>query len=348
MLHNVQILRDEIDKIDDSIVELLSKRRVYSDEIIRHKINADIPIYDADREADILNRLKMKYSNELDSFQIEHIFGDILYYSKINYYKLSGLSSLDLEGVLTMKPYIIAGPCTVESNTQINEVAKILSDLGIRLLRGGAFKPRTSPSSFQGLEQIGVDLLRNAADKHNMFVVSEFTDSEQLEKHYNEVDIIQVGSRNMTSFGFLKQLGKATANDKKPIILKRGFGSTLKEFLFASQYIINEGNPNVILCLRGIRTFEQIDSELRFTPDLASIPELKRNSPLNVIFDPSHATGKANYVYPVSKAALSLGADGLMIECHTQPEKSISDSLQTVSPQELERILKIINDGTTC
>jgi len=166
MLHNVQILRDEIDKIDDSIVELLSKRRVYSDEIIRHKINADIPIYDADREADILNRLKMKYSNELDSFQIEHIFGDILYYSKINYYKLSGLSSLDLEGVLTMKPYIIAGPCTVESNTQINEVAKILSDLGIRLLRGGAFKPSTSPSIWRRYSKSSSCSIINMSSHH--------------------------------------------------------------------------------------------------------------------------------------------------------------------------------------
>ncbi len=343
MLHNVKILRKEIDSIDDTIADLLAKRRNVSDEIIRHKINADVPIYDADRETDILNRLKSKFSNVLDPFQIEHIFGDILYYSKINYYKLSGLSDLNLEKVLTQKPFIIAGPCTVESKHQINEVSSTLSNLGIRLLRGGTFKPRTSPDSFQGLEDAGVELLRNAADKYNMFVVSEFTDSDQLAKHYDKIDIIQIGSRNMTSSGFLKQIGKATSKDKKPVILKRGFSSTLKELLLASQYIINEGNPNVILCLRGIRTFEQIDSELRFTPDLASIVELKRSSPLNVVFDPSHATGRANYIYSTSKAALALGTDGLMIECHTHPEKSISDALQTISPQELERILELIN-----
>jgi 3-deoxy-7-phosphoheptulonate synthase len=348
MLHNITILRKEVDNIDDKIAELLAKRRSYSDEIIKHKINADIPIYDADRETDILNRLKYKFSDVLDNFQIEHIFGDILYYSKINYFKLSGLSDLSLEEVLSKAPFFIAGPCTVESELQINDVASRLSEIGIRLLRGGTFKPRTSPHAFQGLEDEGVELLRNAADKYNMFVVSEFTDSEQLYRHYEKIDIIQIGSRNMTSSGFLKQVGKATSKDKKPVILKRGFSSTLKEFLLASQYIINEGNPNVILCLRGIRTFEQIDSELRFTSDLASIIELKRNSPLKVIFDPSHATGKANYIYPISKAALALGADGLMIECHTKPETSISDSEQTISPQELERILELINHKPIC
>jgi 3-deoxy-7-phosphoheptulonate synthase len=342
MLNNIEKLRQEIDNIDDKIVELLINRKSHSDGIIKQKVNAQIPIYDSDRELDILNRLKTKFHKQIDSFQIEHIFGDILFYSKIDYFKFSGLQNLSLEKILADTPFIIAGPCTVENHEQMDSVAQKLSNLGIRLLRGGAYKPRTSPMSFQGLENEGIRLLKETALKYDMFVVSEFTDSEQLEKHYDEVDIIQIGSRNMTSSGFLKQVGRRTSKDKKPVILKRGFASTINEFLLASQYIINEGNPNVMLCLRGIRSFEQIESELRYTPDLASIVELKRNSPLKVIFDPSHATGKASYVYPVSKAALELGADGLMIECHVNPEESVSDSSQTISPQELERILKLI------
>jgi 3-deoxy-7-phosphoheptulonate synthase len=241
-----------------------------------------------------------------------------------------------------IRPLIIAGPCAVESKEQIFSIAKELADNGIKFLRGGAFKPRTSPDTFQGLGDKGIELIREAADKYSMFVVSEVLEIDQLDRNYDKIDIVQIGSRNMASYGFLKQIGKKTAVDKKPILLKRGFGSTIKEFLFAARYIIDEGNPNVILCLRGIRTFEQIHSELRFTPDLATILEIKEQSDLPVIFDPSHSTGSVKYVEQIAKAALGLGADGLLIETHINPEEAMSDKEQCVLPKDLFEILNNI------
>jgi 3-deoxy-7-phosphoheptulonate synthase len=239
-------------------------------------------------------------------------------------------------------PLIIAGPCSVESELQIEITAKELSDQGIKFLRGGAFKPRTSPKSFQGLGAKGVELISKAAKKHEMFVVTELMDSNQLSKHYDDIDVIQIGSRNMSSFSFLKEVGKMTAKDQKPVLLKRGFSATITELLNAAQYIIQEGNKNVILCLRGIRTFEQIDSVFRFTPDLASIIELKERSNLRVIYDPSHASGNAKYVEKFSLAAMKLGADGLLIESHYKPEDAQSDKEQCILPSDVSRILSQI------
>ncbi len=238
-------------------------------------------------------------------------------------------------------PVLIAGPCAVESEEQIKRMARIVSGMGIKFLRAGAFKPRTSPRSFQGLGLPGLKFLRNAADEYGLKVVSEIMNSSLLPECYDLIDIIQVGSRNMDSYGLLKAIGKATARDKKPVLIKRGFNATLKEFLMASEYITAEGNPNVILCLRGIRTFEQIDSAMRFTPDLGAIPELKDMTSLPVIFDPSHSTGNAAYVESISAAALLLGADGLLIEVHDDPLNALSDGTQSILPQQLENIIRL-------
>lgn len=245
--------------------------------------------------------------------------------------------------LINIKPFIIAGPCSVENREQINEIASNLNKLGIRILRGGAFKPRTSPFSFQGLEDEGLKYLKEAAEKNNMFVITEFTDSRQLDELYDYSDIIQIGSKNMFSYGFLKQIGKATSKDSKPILIKRSFNATLNEFLLAAQYIINLGNPNVILCLRGIRTFEQIDSKMRFTPDLASILELKDMTNLKIVFDPSHACGDSKYVIPTAIAAINLGSDGVMLETHSSPETAISDGKQSIKPEELTKLIDYIN-----
>lgn len=245
------------------------------------------------------------------------------------------------------KSQIFAGPCSVESEEQILTIAEELSALGIKYLRGGAFKPRTSPKSFQGLGEQGLIFLRNAADRYNMSVVSELLDTNQLEKYIDMIDVVQIGSKNMMSYGFLKTVGKLTAKQKKKVLLKRGFQSTINEFLLAAEYIMNEGNPDVILCLRGIRTFEQIDSALRFTPDLAGILEIKekmKDISLPVFFDPSHATGNARYVIEISKAAIMLGADGLLIECHPHPEKAVSDGEQSILPGKLIEILDFIQE----
>jgi 3-deoxy-7-phosphoheptulonate synthase len=243
------------------------------------------------------------------------------------------------------KPVIIAGPCAIESQEQIYEIAKELSKFGIKYLRGGAFKPRTSPDSFQGIGGIGFEYIRKAADEYDMKVVSEVLDNYQLDKYIDMIDIIQIGSKNMTSTGLLKYIGKKTAEAKKTVLLKRGFNSTLREFLFAAEYILNEGNRDIILCLRGIRTFEQIDSELRNTPDLCSILELRESMTefkLPIFFDPSHATGNSKYVIDVAKTALFLGADGLLIECHNNPKEALSDGKQAILPKELKVLFNYI------
>jgi 3-deoxy-7-phosphoheptulonate synthase len=235
---------------------------------------------------------------------------------------------------------IIAGPCAVEYEEQINTIAKNISELGVKYFRAGAFKPRTSCSTFQGLGLIGQQYIRQAADKYNLLVVSEILDSSHIEECYDLIDIIQIGSRNMAAYTLLKNIGKATSKDKKPVLLKRGFNATLNEMLSAAEYIMNEGNPNVILCLRGIRTYEQIDSDMRFTPDLGAILELKEKTNLPIIFDPSHAAGDAKFVVKLAEAALFLGANGLLIETHNEPEKAFTDGKQSIKPEILKSIIE--------
>ncbi|MFH1506516.1 MAG: 3-deoxy-7-phosphoheptulonate synthase [archaeon] len=249
---------------------------------------------------------------------------------------------MDILELIKAKPILIVGPCAIESEESIFKLSSILASMGIKFLRGGAFKPRTSPDSFQGLGSEGLAYMRKAADFNKMFVVTEVLNSEQLDKHYDSIDIIQIGSRNMTSFGFLNYVGKKTSLDKKPVLLKRGMSSTINEFLNAAKYITQYGNKNIILCLRGIRTFEQIDSEFRNTPDLASILELKSKTSFPVIFDPSHSTGDSKYVVDISKAALNLGADGLIIECHDDPKRAMVDGKQSICPSDLAKLIKSI------
>ena len=237
---------------------------------------------------------------------------------------------------------VIAGPCSVESEEQTVKTAQEVKKAGANMLRGGAFKPRTSPKSFQGLGIEGLELMKEAAEKYDMFVVSEILDAEHIDCCYDLIDMIQIGSRSMFSSPLLKQIGKRSASDKKPILLKRAFNATINELIYASQYIRDEGNDNVWLCLRGIRTFEQIDSSLRFTPDLAGIIEIKEKSDLPVIFDPSHSSGHSRYIGKISHAALNLGADGLIIEVHDKPEEALSDGIQSILPEELGDILKNI------
>lgn len=332
-------IRKEIDKIDDSIADLLNQRFLLAKKIIEDKVSREIQLTDKEREFEIINRAKISSDDPLFKDLVEKIYRNIFAYSKSP--GINENTPGSLKDIINTTPLIIAGPCSVESKDQIYGLAEYLSGIGIKILRGSAFKPRTSPDSFQGLGEQGLKYIRDAADKYGMFIVNEIMDSEQLEKYYDFLDVIQIGSRNMTSSGFLKQVGKKSANDKKPVLLKRGFASTITEFLYAAQYIINEGNPNVLLCLRGIRTFEQIDSSFRYTPDIASILELKLKSPLPVIFDPSHASGDSSLVYILSKLALLAGADGVMIETHFHPESALSDGKQSVHPEILKDIIRI-------
>lgn len=228
--------------------------------------------------------------------------------------------------------YFIAGPCAIESEKQINEIAQMVKASGANILRGGAFKPRTSPYTFQGLGEEGLIYLAEAAKTNGMKSVSEILDASQLPL-FKDIDILQVGSRNMQNFTLLKALGK----QDKPVILKRGFASTINEWLFAAEYITSGGNKNVILCERGIRTFED---STRFTLDIAAVPVVKSKSNLDIIIDPCHATGNWEYVIPLSKAAIAAGADGLMVEVHNDPDHALSDGAQSLTPENFDRLAK--------
>jgi 3-deoxy-7-phosphoheptulonate synthase len=228
---------------------------------------------------------------------------------------------------------VMAGPCSVENAEQIETIAAKVSKGGARVLRGGAFKPRTSPYSFQGLGPKGLELMRRAADRHNLLVVSEVMDQTQIPLILEYVDVIQVGARNMQNYNLLKELGKVS----KPILLKRGIAATIEELLLSAEYIMAGGNYNVILCERGIRTFE---GYTRNTLDVSAIPVTQKLSHLPIVADPSHGTGRRDKVSPMARAAVAAGADGLLLEVHNDPEKALSDGAQSLYPEQFEKLMK--------
>ncbi|KYH29542.1 MULTISPECIES: 3-deoxy-7-phosphoheptulonate synthase [Clostridium] len=230
---------------------------------------------------------------------------------------------------------VMAGPCSVESEEQIVELAKQVKKSGASFLRGGAFKPRTSPYSFQGMGLEGLELLKVAKKETGLPIVTEIMSPKLIDKFVEDVDVIQVGARNMQNFDLLKELGKT----KKPILLKRGLAATIEEFLMSAEYIMSEGNENVILCERGIRTYENYT---RNTLDLSAVPVIKRHSHLPIIVDPSHAGGIWWLVEPLAKAAVAAGADGLMIEVHNNPAKAKSDGSQSLKPEKFEDLMKTL------
>jgi 3-deoxy-7-phosphoheptulonate synthase len=227
---------------------------------------------------------------------------------------------------------VAAGPCSVESPEQIQAVAESVARSGARILRAGAFKPRTSPYAFQGLGEKGLQLIRGAADKFKLFVVSEVMDPSQIEMMGNYVDIFQVGARNMQNYFLLRALGEV----QKPVLLKRGMSATIEELLLSAEYILSGGNYNVILCERGIRTFE---TYLRNTLDIAAIPVIKKLSHLPILADPSHGTGRRDKVPPMARAAVAAGADGLLIEVHNDPDHALSDGAQSLTPVEFAQLM---------
>jgi len=228
---------------------------------------------------------------------------------------------------------VIAGPCSVEDSKQIDRIARMVAASGARILRGGAFKPRTSPYSFQGLGEDGLKMMRKAADKYNLTVCSEIMDASQIELMLNYVDILQVGARNMQNFTLLRSLSKVN----KPILLKRGLSATIEELLMSAEYILSGGNQRVILCERGIRTFE---TYTRNTMDICAIPIVQKLSHLPIIADPSHGTGIRDKVLPMARAAIAAGADGLIVEVHHDPNKAVSDGAQSLYPEQFDKLMK--------
>jgi 3-deoxy-7-phosphoheptulonate synthase len=243
-------------------------------------------------------------------------------------------TTFEINGVEIGKDLLmIAGPCAVENEEQIYTISEFLSKKGVRFMRGGAYKPRTSPYSFQGLKKEGLELMRRAADDHGLAVVSEIMSASQLDEFVENVDILQVGTRNMQNYPLLRALGKLN----KPVLLKRGMSSTIEEWLLAAEYILSGGNEQVILCERGIRTFE---TATRNTLDIAAVPLVQQLSHLPVIVDPSQGTGVRDIVDPVSVAAIAAGADGLIIEVHNQPEEALSDGDQSIYLDQFETLQK--------
>ncbi|SHE92359.1 3-deoxy-D-arabinoheptulosonate-7-phosphate synthase [Marinitoga hydrogenitolerans DSM 16785] len=261
----------------------------------------------------------------------------------VNRKSINGNTIIDLGNVKIGQGYftIIAGPCSVENKEIIEETAHFLSELNIKIMRGGVFKPRTSPYSFQGLGKKGLEYLKLAAEKYNLKVITEALDEDSLKMVNECADIIQIGSRNAQNFGLLKKAGKLN----KPVLLKRGFMMTIEEFLYSAEYIVFEGNKNIILCERGIRTFE---TKTRNTLDISAIPVLKKETHLPIIIDPSHAAGRSDIIPDLIKASLAVGAHGIMVEIHPKPEKALSDGKQSLNFGKFKKIIDEIRNISKC
>jgi 3-deoxy-7-phosphoheptulonate synthase len=232
---------------------------------------------------------------------------------------------------------LVAGPCAVESREQVFAIAERVKKAGARLFRGGAYKPRTSPYSFQGLGEDGLKILAEIRDKFGLGIITEAVDNESLDLVEKYADVIQIGARNMQNFSLLKRAGRA----QKPVLLKRGMSATLDEFLMAAEYVMSEGNYQVILCERGVRTFSD---HTRNTLDLSVIPAVQRLSHLPIAVDPSHGTGRRNKVLPLSRAAVAVGADGLLVEVHNDPDRALSDGPQSILPEEFDLLVREARD----
>jgi 3-deoxy-7-phosphoheptulonate synthase len=228
---------------------------------------------------------------------------------------------------------VMAGPCSVESEEQIEESARIVAEAGAQILRGGAFKPRTSPYSFQGMGEDGLRIMRAAADRHGLLMISEVMDPSQLTLLVKYSDILQIGARNMQNFNLLREAGKV----ERPVMIKRGIAATIEELLCAAEYVMSGGNYNVILCERGIRTFE---TATRNTMDVSAIPVVQKLSHLPMIGDPSHGTGRRDMVLPMARAAVAAGADGLIVEVHPDPDHAMSDGAQTLTPAQFVEMMR--------
>jgi 3-deoxy-7-phosphoheptulonate synthase len=227
---------------------------------------------------------------------------------------------------------IVAGPCAIESRDQAFAVAEAVARAGAQFFRGGAYKPRTSPYSFQGMGEAGLQIMAEVRDRFGMKIITEAIDNESLDLVDAYADVIQIGARNMQNFSLLKRAGRA----KKPVMLKRGMSATLEEFFMAAEYIMSEGNYNVVLCERGVRTFAD---HTRNTLDLSIVPAVQRLSHLPIVVDPSHGTGKRNKVTPLSRASVAVGADGLIVEVHNEPDKALSDGMQSLYPEQFEELM---------
>ena len=345
---NLTQLRNRIDEINDQLLDLLNERTALVEAIGREKDKKRKKKYDPIREQQIIEKLREKNQGPLTDEMLIHVFKEIFKVSvKLQEEKShkKGLlvsrknklddTVIDVQGDMIGdgEPTFVFGPCSVESKEQMERVAKNLSEQGLKYIRGGAFKPRTSPYDFQGLGIEGLKMMSEAAKKYGLRVVSEIMDAGDLEAALPYVDVIQIGARNMQNFSLLKALGHIN----KPVLLKRGLSATIEEFVNAAEYIAMHGNPNVMLCERGIRTYEKAT---RNTLDISAVPILKRETHLPVFVDITHSTGRKDILLPIAKAALAVGADGIMAEVHPNPMLALSDANQQMSLEEFDLFYK--------
>ncbi|WP_407938528.1 bifunctional 3-deoxy-7-phosphoheptulonate synthase/chorismate mutase [Neobacillus sedimentimangrovi] len=329
-MKNLSSSKDAITKIEEQLIQLVLKR---------HKLVQELQTNDGISSESLFTRmvhLAKKKKDEQMIEAIEDLFKGLsdkkkektFLYSR-EHQKEDTIVTVNGERIGNGDPHLIMGPCAVESDQQVREVAAVLKQKGVKLLRGGAFKPRTSPYDFQGLGVEGLEILSRVAREHNMAVVTEIMSADQIEEAIPFVDVIQVGSRNMQNFSLLNELGRID----KPILLKRGLSATIEEFKLAAEYILSHGNKKVILCERGIRTYE---TATRNTLDISAVPILKQETHLPVIVDVTHSTGRKDLLAPAAKAALAIGADGIMAEVHPDPANALSDSKQQMNLNEFE------------
>ncbi|MEE2828016.1 MAG: bifunctional 3-deoxy-7-phosphoheptulonate synthase/chorismate mutase [Myxococcota bacterium] len=345
-------LRNTIDEINTNLLRLLNQRLRVVEQIQNIKQQTTSVLFSPEREAEMLENLLLANEGPLTADLVRHVFKEIFKLS-LDHMETEVRSGLkvhrspgDADRSYTVRghvlgggtPQLIAGPCSVESAEQLDAVAAHLSSMGVGFLRGGAFKPRTSPYSFQGLGVEGLRLLREAADNHGMAVVTEILDPRSFEENAHYSDIFQVGTRNMYNYELLKLLGSSG----KPVLLKRGFMATLEEFILAAEYIAKEGNEQIILCERGIRTHERWT---RNTLDLSAVPLLKLETPFPVVIDVSHGTGRKDIMAPMAQAALAAGADGIMCETHPNPALALSDNAQQMDLAEVTAFYETVFGG---
>jgi 3-deoxy-7-phosphoheptulonate synthase/chorismate mutase len=346
---NLNNLRQEINQVNIDLLKLINHRALLVKTIGDFKDKNNIDHFDVERENEMFKEILRQNQGPLPDSMLKEIFAVIfstsLKYMGINKKKALLISSSHNNGFLKLhemfdfninEPVIIAGPCAIENVEYLEKVAQFLNTRGIRFLRGGAFKPRTSPYEFQGLREEGLLILHDVGKKYNLVTVTEVVDTRDVEKVANYIDILQVGARNMQNFELLKEVGQSN----KPVLLKRGMSATIQELMFSAEYVGLQGNRRIILCERGIRTYE---TNTRNTMDISSIPIIKMETSLPILADLSHSLGRKDIINPIAGAVLAAGADGMMIEVHPHPELALSDSKQQLNLAEFNNLLDFIS-----
>lgn len=344
MGNKLESYREEIVSINNQILDLLSKRGELAQKIGEEKLKQGTRVYDPQREKEMINDLLDRNQGPFNDNVIKQLFKEIFKAStdlqksenEKHLYVSRKLKPEDT--VVTFKnggiigdgkKSFVFGPCSVESQEQVDAVARNLQQKGEKFIRGGAFKPRTSPYDFQGLGLEGLEILKNVKEKFGLNIVSEIVNPAHFELADDYLDVFQIGARNMQNFELLKEAGRTN----KPILLKRGLSATIEEFTYAAEYIASQGNKNIILCERGIRTYEKAT---RNTLDISAVPILKQGTHLPVMVDVTHSTGRKDIMLPTAKAALAVGADGVMAEVHPNPSVALSDSAQQMDLDEFD------------